>query len=434
VRSARRLSLVAGPLAVALSFAALAQAAFSPPVNVSADGQDAAAPAVAVDSAGNAMATWVRFDGTTSRAEARTISHAGALGSVHTLSAAGGAANSPRVAVDADGDALCVWTRLDGTHPRVQARQISSAGAVGPVRTLSRAGQTATNPEVAIDGDGDAYVVWYRSDVGALQVFGRAISAAGAVGPLQALSRPEAHASNPRLALDASGDGYAIWIGSDGVHSRAQGRTLSSGGALGAIKNLSAPGANAGFARVGVDASGNAFVIWTRQVAANTRVQGRPVSSAGNAGAIETLSAVGQNAVLPEISVGVGNGVAVWARSDGTNTRIQAMAVSPLGGVGSVHTLSAPGHGATAPQVAVDSNGIAAVVWQRSDGAHLRIQERPFSPFASPQPIVNLSPVGSDAAAPDVARSLGTGGEAVAVWSHPDDVSSHQRIQASVGP
>jgi hypothetical protein len=32
------------------------------------------------------------------------------------------------------------------------------------------------------------------------------------------------------------------------------------------------------------------------------------------------------------------------------------------------------------------------------------------------------------------ARSGGAGGEAVAVWSHPDDVSSHERIQASVGP
>ena len=89
---------------------------------------------------------------------------------------------------------------------------------------------------------------------------------------------------------------------------------------------------------------------------------------------------------------------------------------------------------ATAPQVAADGDGDATVVWQRSDGSHLRIQERPFSPFASPQPIVNLSPVGSDAAAPQVARSGGAGGEAVAVWSHPDDVSSHQRIQASVGP
>ena len=431
---ARRLSLLAGLLALGLSLAAIAEAAFSPPIDVSPDGQDAAAPAVAINGGGDGIAAWVRFDGTTTRAEARTISHAGALGSVHTLSPAGGAANSTRVAIDADGDAVVVWTRLDGTHPRVQARRISAAGALGPVRTLSLAGQTATNPELAVDGDGDAYIVWYRSDVGGLQVYGRALSAAGAVGPLQRLSRPSAQASNPRVAVDETGDGFAVWVGSDGINSRAQGRSVSSTGTLGPIKNLSTAGANAGFARVGVDPLGNAFAIWTRQVGGDTRVQGRPISVAGVAGAIKTLSAGGQNAALPQISINGGNGVAVWTRLDGTSARVQAAAVSPTGGVGVAHTLSAPGRSATAPQVAVDGNGVATVVWQRSDGSHLRIQERPFSPFASPQPTVNLSPVGGDAAAPQVARSGGAGGEAVAVWSHPDDVSSHQRIQASVGP
>ena len=39
-----------------------------------------------------------------------------------TLSAAGQTAFDPQVAVDADGDAVFTWARYDGTESRVQAR------------------------------------------------------------------------------------------------------------------------------------------------------------------------------------------------------------------------------------------------------------------------------------------------------------------------
>jgi hypothetical protein len=222
-----------------------------------------------------------------------------------------------------------------------------------------------------------------------------------------------------------------VWVGTDGANSRAQGRSIDTAGNLGTRQFLSPAGSNAGFPRVDVDDSANAYAIWTLTIGANTRVQGRSVSAAGTLGAVTTLSAGGQNAILPAISIAGGNGVAVWARFDGANLRIQAVAVSATGGTGTPRTISASGQGATNPAVASDGTGNSQVVWQRSDGSNVRIQERPFSPFASPRPLENLSRAGADAAGPAIA--MNPDGAAVAVWTRRDD-PGHQRAQASTGP
>ena len=117
--------------------------------------------------------------------QARTISAAGVLGPSRTLSAAGHGPH-PQIASDADGDAVAVWPRSDGSNYRVQARTISAAGVLGPTRTLSAAGQDAS-PPVASDADGDAVAVWYRAGytLEHRAIEARTISAAGVLGPNQ---------------------------------------------------------------------------------------------------------------------------------------------------------------------------------------------------------------------------------------------------------
>src|SRR6185295_8511247 len=101
-------------VALSLGVAAAALGSFSPTITLSAGGQDASSPAVAVGAGGDGVAVWTRFDGNNSRVQARTVSPGGGLGPIQTLSEGGSSAFSPQVAVDADGDAVVVWTRLDG--------------------------------------------------------------------------------------------------------------------------------------------------------------------------------------------------------------------------------------------------------------------------------------------------------------------------------
>jgi hypothetical protein len=163
----------------------LASGVLTPVRTLSVQGQQAGQPTVGVDSGGNAVFGWEREDGTTDcgsgpcqRVQARTLSAAGALSSVQTLSAAGQDADEPWVGVDAAGNAAFVWGRDDGTTQcggfpceRIQARSRSAAGALTAVQTLSAGGQPATWPRVAVDPDGgldpnlaDAAAVWQRFD------------------------------------------------------------------------------------------------------------------------------------------------------------------------------------------------------------------------------------------------------------------------------
>src|SRR5947209_7559000 len=83
-----------------------------------------------------------------------------------SLSAPGQDAASPHVAVDSRGDTAALWTRSNGTHVIVQASvRLAEAGAWGPAQDLSPSGRDASSPEVAIDAAGDAFAVWYLQGV-----------------------------------------------------------------------------------------------------------------------------------------------------------------------------------------------------------------------------------------------------------------------------
>ncbi|MDQ3990774.1 MAG: hypothetical protein M3245_00485 [Actinomycetota bacterium] len=352
-----------------------AAGALSPTQTVSAAGEDADYPQVAVDQDGDAVVVWARFDGTNSRVQARRRSAAGALSPVQALSVAGQSANRPQVAVDQDGHAVIVWQIWDGATWRVQARRRSAGGALSPVQTLSTAGQDAYYPQVAVDQDGHAVVVWQRFDGTTFSVQARRRSAAGALSPVETLSAAGQNAHVPQVAVDQDGDAVIAWHGFDGTNSRIQARRRSKAGALSAVKKLSAAGRDAHGAQVAVDQDGHAVIVWERHDGTNWRIQAMRRSAAGALSAVQTLSAAGQSADDPHVAVDAdGHAVIVWERHDGTSYRVQARRRSAAGALSAVQTLSAAGQSAQESEVAVDQDGDAVIVWRRFDGTNNRIQ------------------------------------------------------------
>src|SRR5688572_21545990 len=105
--------------------------------------------------------------------------------------------------------------------------------------------------------------------------------------------------------------------------------------------------------QVAVDQSGNEHHIWTRFDGANTRIQYRLRDQAGNFGSVQTLSAAGQGASQPDIDIDPnGDAVAVWTRSDGTHLRVEAAARPAGGSFGAVQIVSAAGQNTDRPKVA----------------------------------------------------------------------------------
>ena len=414
-------------------------AAWTAPRSLSPPGQDAADPQVAVDADGDAIFVWQRFDGTYTRIQARTRSAAGSLGAVQTLSAYGANAFDPQVAVEADGDAVFTWTRGSGTNDRIEARARSATGILSPVQILSLSGHNAFDPQVAVDADGDAVFTWTRFDGTTFRTQARARSAAGVLSALQTLSEPGLAAFSPQVAVDAGGDAVFTWQRPDGTSAtccqRIQARARSAVGTLSEVENLSPSGQPAYQSQVAVDADGDFVFTWARFDGANIRIQAGTRSAAGTKGAVQTLSGPGQNALDPQLAVEAdGDAVFTWRRFDGSHFRAQARARSTAGALSASQTLSGSGYTASEPQVGVDSEGDALFTWRRPDGTSdtccSRVQVRARSAAGVLSAVQTLSDPDQSASGPQIA--VEADGDAVVTWSRSDGADT--RVQASGGP
>jgi hypothetical protein len=419
-------------LAVLVAAAALATpaaATFGPPVPVSPLGSLAAQPAVDAD--GDAVFVWRRSDGADVRIQARTRSASGVLGPVLTLSARGQDAFEPQVAVDSDGDALIAWQRSDGTNHRIQARPLSATGALGLTQNLSPPGEHALHPRLAVDADGDAVAVWQLGDGASdpAATAGRARSAAGVLSPVQVLSSG-GQALSPHVAISPSGDAVFTWIrNSPGHNYRVQTRARSAAGALSAVQTLSQDGQDAHLPRVAVDATGDAVLTWQRSDGTNQRVQTRARSAAGALSAVQTLStAAGQGGftLAPEVAVEPdGDAVFVWARHE-TFTRIQGRARTAGGVLGPIQNISGYGVNAGGSSVGMGADGRAVFTWIFANAPNIVAQARERTADGTLLAIQTLSDASTGAGDPELA--VGPEGDAVAVWTRAN------RIEAAAGP
>jgi hypothetical protein len=424
-----------GPMPVALAFPVptssdstnlRVQAAYLLEVKtLSPAGGTAVNSQVAVGANGNALVVWQRLDGDNNwRIQARRRSASGSLGAVQTLSAAGQNAENPQLALDAHGNVLVVWQRYDGTNTRIQARRHSASGAWGGVQTLSVAGQDADFSQVAVDPNGNALVVWRRYDGADYRIQARRRSASGTWSGVRTLSAAGQSALEPRVAVDPNGNALVVWDRYDGANTQIQVRRRSASGTWSAVQTISAGNGPS----LAVDSNGNALVVWQRLDGGNWLIQARRRSASGSLGAVQTLSAAGQNAFAAQVDMtGDGNAVVVWERWDGTSTRIQARRRSASGTWSSVQTLSAAGQNADLPQVAVNAKGNAVVTWLRFDGVNYRVQARRRSASGTWSAVQTLSPEGQDAQTQHV--GIDANGNAVVVWQRFDGTA--WRIQVA---
>jgi hypothetical protein len=415
--------------------ASVAGAAFSKAVFLSEDGQDADLPDVASDADGDAVAVWQRFNGSIWRIEARTISAAGARGPIRTLSGSGQEALRPQVATDTAGGGIAVWHSLPaGSYQRVQARTISPSGVLGTRKNLTPVGDDASRPQIASDADGDAIAIWQLWDGSHSRIQARTISSAGLLGPRHDLSAAGRDAFDPQIASDADGDAIAVWRRFDGGEHRVQARTISAAGVLGPVRHLSAAGppptnifGSTDPPQVATDADGDAVAVWTVWDGANDRVQARTISAAGALGPIQDLSAAGEDAYEPAVTSDPdGDAVAAWGR----HTRVQARTISATGVPGPVLGLSDECNscGTTnrgqQPQVASDADGDAVAIWMQRQ----RIEARTISAVGVLGQIQTLS---SGAIFPRPQVASDADGDAVAVWQSRVET---RRIRMARGP
>jgi hypothetical protein len=387
-------------------------------------------PQVAVDPQTRATVVWRGLFGSDWRIQARRLGADGAPeADVQTLSAVDQDAFDPQVAVDPQGRATVVWRRQDDSgNWRIQSVRLGADGApVGQVWTLSDSGEDALSPQTAVDSQGLATVAWQRFDGSNWRIQATRLRLSdGAPGVVwKFLSEEGQDAERPQVAVDSQGRATLVWQRSDGSNSRIQMTRLGPGGELtGLLQTLSTAGQSARFAQVAIDSEDRATMVWARSDGGEFQeVQAVRLGADGAPGAVQTLSAPGL-ALDPQVAIDPEDrATVVWARSDGENLRVQAIRLGADGSPGAVGTLSAAGRSAHDPQIAVDSQGRTTLAWGYDQPGSRIVQAIRLGPGGTSGEVRNV-PEGGGSSSPLTGRphvAVDPQGRPTVVWTRADE-------------
>lgn len=330
-------------------------------------------PAVALNSAGAAVAAWTR---TISGEEAVMASYrpaGGAFSSPVAISAAGDDGSAPDVAIDLNGRAVVVWSIASGSLGQrfAEASFHGSSGSFTPGDVLNGSEDTGYNlplqAHVAMDSSGNAIAVFPSERPLVL----------GTINPVQWAYMPSNATSfnapqdlgdghTPDVAFGFSGRATVAWQ-KEGV-IRAAEETAPAGAGFATPRRVSAVlDGSASKPDVGVDGAGTATVVYQvgeihDQV---VKVASRPHDDVF--GSPITLSSSGDSGDAQVAVDAAGNTAAVWTRFDGTRETVEGSYRPAGGSFAAATTLTKANFPGNVPAVAIDSSGAATATWETTN-------------------------------------------------------------------
>ena len=362
------------------------------PVNTFTTGGQRAA-SVAIDPAGDFVVVWQGQDGDSIGVKARRFDTFGApLGDefqVNTYTTA--AQYSPRVATDASGNFVVVWSSYVQTGEEaggIFGQRFDSAGApVGGefhVNTYTTGAQY--QPAVAMNAAGRFVVAWSSAgqDGDGYGVFAQRYDPDGNVlgGEFQVNTTTTGHQYAPSVAMDTTGGFFVAWSGgpmgssSYDVFGRRYG---PAGNALGSEFQVNAQtGVDARLPSVATDNDGDAVVVWQQPDTDGTGVYGQRFDESGQPEALpfraNTHTAGNQSRPWAAFDQthefvvvwdgegqddpGAASGLGVFAQRFGDPN-------VPVGGEFPVNLFTAGGQ--SHPAVSMNASGNFAIAWESDD-------------------------------------------------------------------
>jgi hypothetical protein len=231
-------------------------------------------PHVAVAANGNAVAVWVQFVGLRGDVWANrytaTSPTTGSWGTAAQIESENvNAAITPRVALDAGGNALAVWVQTDGTRYNVWSNRFTGASAAWGTAALIETDNVgdASAPRIAFDGSGNALAVWQQdgdaSAVTSYDVWANRYTAGSGWGTAALLETGALRAGGVELAVNAAGAAVAAWYQLDGSHQSVYSRRYAAGSGWGAVTLAETfDGGNAYLPAVAINDSGAVLLVW----------------------------------------------------------------------------------------------------------------------------------------------------------------------------
>jgi len=357
--------------------------AWSSPVTLSKATEEAVSPQVAIAPGGSTVAVWERVSGGARTLEAATGSAPSATWQPRQELPAPSSAMPllARVAIDGAGDAMATWERPEGSNGIVEASfRPAGAGPWRPATKLSETGEYQHPPQVAMDAEGLAVAVWEDKVSGEPEIYG-ARKPAGGEAWQKAVRVSPAHeivphnANEPQLTMDARGDAVAVWERFNEVEEiEAASMPAGTEAWRAPVKISTRVGkegkAEPGSQQVAIDAQGRAVVVWWRETIEQIEAVAQ-TSVGGSWGTPLVISEPGPKVSEPALAVDAsGDAVAVWASNNGKQVLRSSSRPAGSASWGSPTPLPTEVPLQPEPSLGIDGQGDALASYVRYTGSY----------------------------------------------------------------
>jgi hypothetical protein len=321
-------------------------------------------PEVAVDAHGDTIAVWQSVSGI----QAAIRPAGGSWLAPQTVATPGG--GEPQIASDTRGDVIVVAPRqAPGRSTGIRAVLRPSGGTFSSAQTISTPGNDS-HPRMAMNARGDALVAWERDAARGCVVEAAFRPANGRWGDPRVLSDRHASCSaGQHVAIDGRGDAVVVWLAQRGNTQLVESASRSANGRWTIRRILAEAPLIDETVDVGIDTRGDAMVVWHEEALNDGRsaIWARIRPAGRSWGTARTIP--GAHGGSPSLAIDArGDALVTWQEK----RRIEA-AARPAGGswqkpyTVSVHEHAGSGVGDDG-LAALDARGDALVTWQNHEG------------------------------------------------------------------
>ena len=293
---------------------------------------DAWYPQIAVDAVGNVVAVWPQYDGVRHLIWANRYVVGSGWGTAELIETNPGDASDSQVAVDPAGEAIAVWQLTNGLGSYFPGYDIYANRYVhgvgwGTPTLLETDDSTALSPQIAVDASGNGIAVWQQANgtqdpPTQFNIWARRYAAGVGWGAPTLLETNGGDDTRPQIDIDPAGNAIVVWEQYDGIANSSALASIHANRYLAGVgwgtDTVLTTEAAAG-PQVAMDSQGNAFAVWDQYGAGGTTradIYADRFTVGSGWGAPTAVEASADDSMYPEIAAdSMGNAMAVWTQA-----------------------------------------------------------------------------------------------------------------------
>ena len=288
----------------------------------------------------------------------------------------------PETSTDGKGNVMAVWLQGNGSGYNVHACLHTAGGGWQESELIEHGDAQVMDPFVAMNDAGDAVAAWSQRNETTMywDIWGNVyIDGVGWTGAKELSSGGMLEDRYPDLVVDGEGNAVVVWSHLDAVSSIVMASYSVGTGWSSPVTIVAVDMVDALYPSIGIDEDGNMLVTWVQYEMSAPSIWAMRYDVVDGWSAPEKIGDSGMYG-MPVLAVNAdGDAICAWSHDNASTTYVEVWSCTYASGTGWNAPLLS-GHSSSSdhedPQVAIDGRGNAAVVWWShgsfDDGVHYR--------------------------------------------------------------